>query len=287
MEIFIAKIILISTALTISAYLLRIVKNYSDQYTSYNIKSSEYKGIVWPAFITQKLFVNVFDIRGNKYWDFFSVKSVLLIFLFSFFANLLIIYLIVTTSPVSLQSLEPSLKKLLVNNYIVFILFNYLGDLLSVSITWYLVNKLTLEKCNIIKYFGFECLGVMAGYLISLMPVIVGVLCTLILDFDTNYYMQAGLFGNIFVPIIIVIYVISSYSVTVWIIGLFSIVSIAIPTLIFISIIPISYIMKNIQKNMRESTQNIYYTKLKILEKLSAFLMLAATILAAFIVILK
>ena len=74
-------------------------------------------------------------------------------------------------APSDLPPFDFELIKIFGLSYLMFIIFNFLGDLISINITRYIVYKISTQK-RIFKNILLDLFGMVIGYIITFLPII-------------------------------------------------------------------------------------------------------------------
>ena len=204
--------------------------------------------------------------------------------LISLVANLLFLFILYYLKPKEIIFDTISIHFILMS-YITFIIFNAIGDIISIAFTRSVLYQIVHKKGNVNKYIIKELFGIILGYFITLLPLIIILILYLfqiINENETTQYIKNGFIGILFVPFIYLIFITSSQFFLYKLLAFLALFSIAIPTIIFLSTIIIVYFLK--KKNKQSYTVDTSNSKIKFLcEKTSAFL----AFLSMFLIILK
>ncbi len=248
----------------------------------YDLKNGNYDWIVWPAIGLNKVFTKLFGKTDVRFWRLFTWRSCTVTALLSLLSNMICVLLIFNTEPKDFQHIEFALLRIVVNSYLVFILFNFIGDWFSVNVSRYILNKIVLDKRKLFWYLSIDMGGIAIGYLITLLPSYSILLYCLVSGDELNIWIQRGLLGNAIIPFFLFIFSTTNLS---WIFAFFSIIavfSVTIPTFSYMFLILFCYSGYHSYRVIFDKNdshkRDIYLTKantiLKSLINLSGFLII-------------
>ncbi|MCP4105881.1 MAG: hypothetical protein GY749_10150 [Desulfobacteraceae bacterium] len=115
--------------------------------------------------------------------------------------------------------------------------FNFLGDWISVTITRYTVIKIIEQKYNLLKYIFIDCFGIVLGYCITLSPTIFVTLHCLAAGDALNPWIHTGLLGNALIPFFLFIFATTNMP---WVFSFFAflaVFSVTVPSTIYLFLI--------------------------------------------------
>lgn len=205
------------------------------------LSPGQYHWLVWPAFAANALFTWLFGPRGRSVRDLFTWRSVTVTLGLSVGANLVCLYFILTSVPADLPPLEPVVLSTLTFSHFVFVLFNFLGDLVSISFSRHIVHAITQRRCNFFRYIRFEFLGIALGYLVTFSPTLLVVGYCLASGSPLNEWISSGLLGNVLIPFFLGIFATTNMPWAFSLFALLAILSVTIPTALYLTTIAVSY----------------------------------------------
>lgn len=288
---------LISANMTILAFILVALpasllfyignaRSFEKEYPS--LSNGEFNWLIWPAIAANYFFESLFGKRGTSFRDLYTWRSVGVTFLISFFANIVCILLIFSSVPDDLPSFDFQLIKIYVLSYLFFALFNFLGDLVSVSFTRHILSKIVMGKCNFVHYLSFDFLGILTGYLITLLPTIFIVLYCLNTGDDFNKWIHTGLLGNAIIPFFLFIFATTKMFFAFPFFAFVSVFSITIPTLLYLFLMVLCYFGYRVYlKTWKRKEENLIEQILKIIYFFGKFLLGLAVFIGALAIVYK
>lgn len=200
-------------------------------------KSGLFRWNIGPALVANAFFEKFFGERGKGFRDLFTWRSVTVTLLFSGIANLLCVLLILTSSPEDAPPFELPMIRILFLNHVVFMTFNFLGDLVSVSVTRHILNKIATTQKDYLHYFSLDLLGIFFGYLVTLSPTFLAICYSLIFNYKFNELIHAGLLGNALMPFFLLIFSTTHIGIPLTIFSLLAVFSITIPTAFYLFLV--------------------------------------------------
>lgn len=184
--------------------------------------------------------------------DLFTWRSVGATLSVSVMANLICVVMILLNIPPDLHEYDPqfravpfdsfNLMQILVLSYFVFLTFNFFGDLLSITVTRNVVSKIVAGRCNFLHYLVVDMLGIVAGYVVTLLPPLVLTAYCWVSGDHLNKWIHTGLLGNALVPFFLFIFATSGASPFLTFFVFLSVFSITIPTAIYLSLMAVCYL---------------------------------------------
>ncbi len=181
-----------------------------------------------------KILTLIFGERGTTVKDLFTWRGVGCTAPISVVANSVCIGLILTNIPEDLPEFDLELIKILIFSYFFFVLFNFLGDLISISITRHAVSRIIQQKYKLIRYLAMDISGIILGYLITLLPTWSVVIYCLVSGGDLNPWIHTGLLGNALIPSFLVIFATTNMPWPFLLFAIIAVLSITIPTAIYL-----------------------------------------------------
>ena len=247
----------------------------------------EFHWLVWPAIAVNSFFNRLFGSRGSRIKDLFTWRSIGATLLISLLANSICVFLILTSIPNDLPSFNLRLIQILGLSNFVFIIFNFLGDLISISFTRHVLSKIITGKCNFVRYLGIDVSGIFLGYFVTIMPTLVIVILCLITGDELNKWINTGLLGNILIPFFLFIFATTNMPLPFPIFAFISVFSVTIPTVIYLFLMVLCYfgyrtyyiILKKKELSIIEAIFKIFFFIAKILLFVAPFLVALVLIL--------
>lgn len=251
------------------------------------LTKNEFNWLVWPAIAANSFFNLLFGNRGSRIKDLYTWRSVGVTFLISFFANAICVILILTSIPNDLPPFDLRLIQILGLSHFVFIIFNFLGDLISISFTRHVLNKIITGKCNFVRYLAIDVSGILLGYFVTFIPTLVIVIFCLITGDELNKWVNSGFLGNILIPFFLFIFATTNMPIPFPIFAFISVFSVTIPTITYLFLMAFCYfgyrtyyiIWKNKEISTIEAILRFFFKFGKILLFVGPFLVALAFIL--------
>lgn len=194
----------------------------------------QFHWFAWPAIAANTLFSYFFGERGTGFRALFTWKSTSVTFLFSTLGNLLCVMLILTSVPGDAPLFDLQLIRILGLSHMIFMLFNFFGDLISVNVTRHILDKMVTSQRKYLQYLFLDIFGIFLGYLVTLIPSIFTILYAVQTNSNLNPLIHTGLFGNALIPFFLLIFATTNMGVPFTVFALLAIFSIAIPTAIYL-----------------------------------------------------
>ena len=199
--------------------------------------TSKFHWYIWPAVAANAFYTRLFGKRGSGIRDLFSWRSVFVTILVSVSANIACVILILKSMPEDVPLFDPKLFRILVFSYLVFMISNFFGDLVSISITRHILDKMVTLKKKLVRYLIFDIIGIVLGYVITLTPSIAAVFYVIQSNSDLNQLIQIGILGSVIIPFFLIIFATTNMPFPFIILALVAILSITIPTATYIFLI--------------------------------------------------
>ena len=197
------------------------------------------------------------------------------------------IILILTSIPEDLPQFDLQIIRILWTSYAVFILFNFLGDLLSINITRHVLAKIVAGKCNFLKYLGIDIAGIMLGYFITLLPTLTVTIICLITNSELNPWIHYGLLGNALIPFFLFIFATTSMPFSFFIFAFIAVFSVTIPTAIYLILMVFCFAGYKTYKSFKSNEDlSVLENVAKLLSIFAKTLLFIAPIIAALAIIL-
>lgn len=266
-------------------FYIKHAKQFDKEYPI--LTKNEFHWLVWPAIAANSFFNRLFGRSGSRIKDLYTWRSIGVTFLISFLANAMCVILILTSIPNDLPPFDLRLIQILGVSHIVFIIFNFFGDLISISFTRHVLYKITTGKCNFVRYLGIDVFGILLGYLVTFMPTLVIVISCLITGDELNKWINSGLLGNVLIPFSLFIFATTNMPVPFPIFAFISVFSVTIPTIIYLFLMAFCYlgyrtyyvIWKNKEISTIEAILRFLFSFTKISLIIAPFLLALAGIL--------
>lgn len=222
-----------------SLFFINHVRRFDKEYPA--LSSGQFHWLTWPAIAANFFFERLFGQSGENIRALYTWRSVSVTLVISLLANSICVFLILTSTPEDLPVFDPQLIKMLGLSYFVFVVFNFLGDLVSVNITRNVLSNIISEKCNFLRYLFVDILGIILGYVITLLPSIAVLAYSIIEDVEINEFIHEGFLGSTIIPFFLFIFATTNMPVPFSIFAFIAIFSITIPTAIYISLMGFCY----------------------------------------------
>jgi len=221
-------------------YYLYHARKFDKEYPT--LSEGQFHWLIWPAIGASYFYEKLLGKVGPRFRDLFTWRSVTVTFFFSFLANTICIFLILTSIPSDLPPFDLQLIRILGLSHIVFIVFNYMGDLVSVNITRYVVSKIVAGKCNFLRYIATDVLGILLAYFITLAPsIFVTTYCWITGD-ELNQWVHTGLLGSSLIPFFLFIFATTNMPASFSIFAFVAVFSVTIPTAIYLFLMAFCYL---------------------------------------------
>ena len=221
-------------------FYLRHARQFEYEYQT--LSDGEFNWLIWPAVAANYFFELLFGQRGTRFRDLYKPRTIGVVFLISLLANSMCVILILLSAPKDLPSFDSRLIWILVLSYLVFIIFNFLGDLISVNITRHVLSKIIAGKCNFIRYLGIDIFGIGLGYFVTLLPSLIIFIWCWNTGEEFNRWVRTGLMGNALIPFFLFIFATSKMPVPFAVFASIAVFSVTIPTLMYLFFMGFSYL---------------------------------------------
>ena len=152
-----------------------------------------------------------------------------------------------------------------------------MGDLFSITVTRYCLAKILNKKEKLIKYIGFDILGIVIAYFITLLPTIIVLLYSFFSKSNMTPLINAGFIGNIIIPFILYIFAMKMPFPFIVFVAI-SILSITIPTLTYLFMILFFYMIYRVSIFFNNVPKRMLTEE--ILKKIKNILIFIITVLA-------
>ena len=280
-----AYMVMIASAIMLvvvpSLFFVQQIRELDSKYKA--ILAKEYNWLTWPAVATNYFFARLFGKAEIHYSKLFTWRSVSVTFLFSFLANVICLFLILTNIPADAPKFDLNILKILGLSYFTFIAFNFMGDLISINITRKMVYRIATGKCNFLRYIGYVILGICLGYSVTLLPTIFVISYCLFFSEPLNNWAHTGLLGNALIPFFLFIFATTNMPIAFSFFAMLAVFSVTIPTAIYISFMMICYVNKMAYVLYRKNTGiETIENLLNSLKLIATLLFFIASILASF-----
>lgn len=222
-----------------SLFFLSHVHRFEKDYSA--LSERVFQWLIWPAIAANFFFEHLFGHRGDNFWSLYTWRSISVTLLISLFANSICVVLILTSMPEDVIEFDLSLVRLLSLSYMIFLIFNFLGDLVSVGITRHVLSIIISGRCNFLRYLFIDVVGVVIGYIVTLAPSIAVVSYCIAQEVEINEFIRSGLLGGLLTPFFLFIFATTGISIAISIFAFVSILSITIPTAIYIALMGFCY----------------------------------------------
>lgn len=226
-----------------------------------------YQRIIWPARMANALFSRLYGSAGDSVRELINIRSVLVTFFVSVVLNGLCISVIVHLSPFDSFLASPRLTHFFLANYLVFIASNFLGDLVSVTATRWLLQKIISGKCNFFSYAIKDFLFVVTGYFVSVSPAIFALFCDITALADITTIAPYGLLGPFLIPMFLFFIATTSATFPFIALSLCSVLSIWIPTLLYLGTLAFNYLLYSVYLEKRATGSNYLVSFLRMLTR--------------------
>lgn len=252
-------------ALTLSSiFFITHVRRFDKDYPA--LSGRAFHWLIWPAIAANFLFEHLFGQRGDNIWSLYTWRSVSVTFLISLLANSICVFLILTSIPDDVIEFDLTLVRMLGLNYCIFVIFNFLGDLVSVGITRHVLSRILSGKFNFLRYLFIDITGIILGYIVTLLPSIAVVSYSIIQGIEINEFIKDGFLGGSIIPFFLFVFATTNMPIAVSVFAFVSIFSITIPTAMYIVLMGFCYFGYRIyQVTFKERDLPIFLTILKIL----------------------
>lgn len=289
-ELFSSYLIILATLvyfiLVSSLFYLKHAKKFEQEYES--LTGIEFNWLIWPAIGINHFFSRLFGESGRKFRDLYTFRSVSITFAISLFSNVLCVIFILISIPEDLPPFDLQIIRILVLSYMVFVVFNFFGDLISVNVTRYVISKIISGKVNIIKYLGIDLLGIIFGYFITFLPSVIIFLICWNSDIEFNQFVHLGLFGNALIPFFLFIFATTTMPLPFIIFAGIAVFSVTIPTFAYLALMVFCYTGYRIYSSVKVYEKiNIVENIIKCALVITKFLMILAPMLMATAYLLK
>ena len=202
-----------------------------------NLPTAPFHWYFWPAIAANAFFTRLFGPRGAGLKGLLTWRSIIVTLLFSTVANLLCIWFILTSAPDDAPAFDLELIRILTFSHLVFMLFNFFGDLVSVSVTRHAVDRIVSLRKHYARYLLLDILGVVLGYLVNFLPGLLAFVYAAQTDVTLNQLIHAGLFGNALIPFFLLIFATTTMPFPFAVFAFVAVFSITIPTAIYLFLI--------------------------------------------------
>lgn len=267
-------------------FYIRHAQQFDKEYPT--LTEIEFHWLIWPAIAANSFFNRLFGSRGSRIKDLFTWRSIGVTFLISLLANSICVFLILTSIPNDLPSFNLRLIQILGLSNFVFIIFNFLGDLISISFTRHVLSKIITGNCNFIRYLSIDVFGIFLGYFVTIMPTLAIVVFCLITGDELNKWINTGLLGNILIPFFLFIFATTNMPLPFPIFAFVSVFSVTIPTVIYLFLMVFCYFgYRTYSIIWKKKELSIIEAILKIFFFIAKILLFAAPLLIALVVIFK
>lgn len=207
------------------------------------LSDGQYRKLIYPAIALNTLFEKfIFGPKTERKFWFLSWRSLTTTFAFSGIANLICIFLLLAHMPDDMPASNRQADRIFVYSYFFFLLFNFLGDFVSISFTRHVLSKIIKGRCNFFKYLILDLFGILAGYLVTLSPTLFFIIYCFNTGEAINQFAHNGFLGNGLIPFFLLIFVTSGLSWPLSIFALVSVFSVTIPTVCYLLFISFTYI---------------------------------------------
>lgn len=227
----------ISSILIVVLYLMRFYVINTRQLESDTALKNEYDWLVWPAMGLNKMFIFLYGKSSTRIKDLITWRSAFVTLLISVIANLACIYIIFSYEPEDLPPFSLEEIKVLFNSHLVFVIFNFFGDFVSVTITRYTVANVIIKKFNLLKYLAIDMFGIVLGYCITLSPSVFVIAYCLITEDNLNSWIHTGLLGNALIPFFLMIFATTNMPFVFTVFAFAAVFSVTIPSAIYLCLI--------------------------------------------------
>jgi len=289
LNIFLNKLLIYASMLIIftwtALFYLKNVKEFEKIYTE--LSDNDYKKIVWPAIFANNFFCYFFGNVGNGIKGLLTWRSIGVTFLFSTIANALCLFIILENIPNDIPFFDLNLIKITVFSYFTFILFNLVGDMFSICVTRTVLWRIVKQRTNFLKFIGYDILGIMIGYLITIFPSLLYCLHYWITGDELNKWIQFGLLGNTIIPFFLYIFATTHMPFPFTIFAIIAIFSITIPTTIYLFLMMFSFIGFHLFQIINENYITITINILQLLYNFFKTVMFIVTLLLSINFIIK
>lgn len=255
--------------------------------TAKNFPNQEFHFIIWPAIAAQTFFSAIWGKVGNGIFGVLTFKSVRNTLFFSVTINILCIFLILNKASQDSPSFSVDHIRILYTSKIWFICCNFLGDLLSIHVTRYLLDKIIHSKIKSWKYIILDITGILCGYLIMLLPSFLVYQISITFYETPNELLQTGLLGNLLIPFFLLIFAFTDFPSIVTFFALFSILSITIPTGIYLFLIIFVNIGYRLYKRYSIEKNKMVRRYSKTTKEIGAYLTMLGSVLLALPFLIK
>ena len=269
---------------TSAHYYIRNRKSLAERYSGY-LTSGEKTWIVYPAVGANAFFEFLFGKR------IFSVRSVSVLLTISVIANLACILIAFAEFPDDFPPIKPEIIRIYFYSSLCFVIFNFVGDFVSLSITRYCVRKIVAREHDLFKYLLTDFGGILLGYLITLMPSYgLGIYCILT-STDLNLWITKGFLGSTIIPFFYYLLAFGGLPPIFGIWAAVSVFSITIPTGIYLILFLICLVGFQIHerwwKDRSKDRLEIFFKGLgtfifKVLLQIAAAILAGATLIKAY-----
>jgi len=130
----------------------------------------KYDFIIWPAIVAQLFFDTFWGKVGKGWLGVLTWRSFFMTLTFSVVINFVCILMIIGNIPSDVPNFSTIQISILIKSELMFILCNFIGDLFSVNVTRFLINKLINAKIKKWKFIIYDLIGIFFGYFLMAMP---------------------------------------------------------------------------------------------------------------------
>ncbi len=204
---------------------------------------TRFRWLVFPAVALHRLFSRIFGDTDGTWRSLVTWRSFSLTFLLSLIANTSCILLIATSSPPDAPSLELPIIKIFAASYVVFILSYFIGDLISIAATRHILYQIVVNKRNFLRYVVINLFTILAAYVLTISPALLTLIYCIITNSNLNSIIRVGLFGSVIIPFFLFIFATSHLPFPFFIFAFIAILSITIPTMIYVAAMVLWYIL--------------------------------------------
>lgn len=240
--------------------------------------------IIWPAKAAQAFFNALWGEVGKGLFGVLTGRSIMVTLIFSVAINLICIQLILVSAPPDAPEFGLDYIKILYTSEIWFIFCNFIGDLFSIHVTRFLLHKIIHKKASW-KYIAWDFGGIIGGYFLMLLP------SWLLFQFGLSFFespneiIHAGLFGNVLIPFFLGIFALSYFPSLITFFALFSVLSITVPTGIYLSLMIFVNIGYRTYKRFLVEKSRLVYSYAKVIKSVGAYLSMLSSALLALLIL--
>lgn len=234
-------------------YLKVSIENLARYYNK--LDDSKKNIILWPAKYYYSLLTKIFKNNGGKISEILSLRSLVVTFGISFLINSICILIVLVNKPNGYGVFNEKIVGALFKNYIFFILINYLGDVVSISITRNMLHRLVNDVSKVFKCLFIDMLGILCGYVISFTIPLVLYFVVFGGGAGSGELFNSGLFGIYLIPFYLFIFTFSEPNLYFGVVAFLSIFSITIPTIIYLALFIINFSAIYFPKKLKKIIQ--------------------------------